>query len=182
MQSELLRGRLLNGERVIWSGGPGQGLVLTRRDIFLVPFSLLWCGFAIFWTVGATGMGAPSFFTLWGTMFICVGLYFVAGRFLVDAWLRRGIEYAVTDRRVLIYRPAPFSKFTAMNLSQLPDVDLIERSDGSGTIRFGQVISMWGNRGMGAWSPSLDPTPQFIAIKDVRRVFDLVQQSTVSRP
>lgn len=181
MQSETLRRRLLPGERIVWSGTPGQGLVLTRRDIFLIPFSLLWCGFAIFWTAGATGMGAPLFFTMWGAMFVCIGLYFVAGRFLVDAWVRRGTEYALTDRRALIYRPAPFSKFTAVTLSQLPDLDLIERSDGSGTIRFGQVVSAWGNRGIGTWSPSLDPTPQFIAISDVRRVFDLVQQSSAGR-
>jgi hypothetical protein len=181
VQSESLHRRLLPDERIVWSGAPGQGLVLTRRDILLIPFSLLWCGFAIFWTVGATGMGAPSLFRLWGALFICVGLYFVVGRFVVDAWVRRGTEYALTDRRALIYRSAPFSKFTAVSLSQLPDLDLVERSDGSGTIKFGQVISAWGNRGMGAWSPSLDPTPQFIAIRDARRVFDLLQQSSGNR-
>jgi hypothetical protein len=36
---------------------------------------------------------------------------------------------------------------------------------------------VFGNRGMSSWTPALDPTPQFIAIDDVRRVFDLVQKS-----
>ena len=25
----------------------------------MIPFSLVWCGFAVFWTFGANGMGAP---------------------------------------------------------------------------------------------------------------------------
>lgn len=170
-------GRLLPGERIIWSGQPGEGLILTSYDIFLIPFSLIWCGFAIFWTFGATTAGAPGFFTAWGLMFVCFGLYFVFGRFVVDAWIRGGMHYAVTDRRILIARSRPSEKFSAISISQLPDVTLSERSNGRGTIRFGQAVSMWGNRGFGGWSPSLDPTPQFIAIEDCRRVFDLIQRT-----
>jgi hypothetical protein len=176
MDDETIRSRLLSGERIVWSGRPGQGLILSPRDGLLIPFSLAWCGFAVFWTVGATGMDAPGFFDLWGAMFICIGLYFVFGRFLVDAWTRRRMFYAVTDKRVLIARAKPFSKFTAISLSQLPNVDLDERRGGRGTIRFGEEISIWGNRGVGGWTPALDPTPQFIAIEDAHRVFDLIQR------
>ena len=177
MTSELFTGRLLPGERIIWSGQPQQGLLLTARDIFLIPFSLVWCGFAVFWTVSATGMGAPGFFTLWGLMFVTIGLYFVAGRFVVDAWLRRGLEYAVTDQRILIARGSPFARFTVLSLAKLPDVDLKEGGNGRGTIRFGQPAVVWGNRGMSSWSPALDPTPQFLGIEDARRVFDLIQRT-----
>jgi hypothetical protein len=176
MGPDIFAGRLLPGERIIWSGQPGQGLMFSPRDIYLVPFSLMWCGFAIFWTVSATGMGAPGFFDLWGAMFVCIGLYFVLGRFLVDAWVRKGMRYAVTNRRILIARPAPFSKFMAVSLSQLPDANLNERASGRGTVRFGQAASMWGGRqSMGLWSPALDATPQFLQIDDARRVFDLIQ-------
>jgi hypothetical protein len=177
MLDDPFQGRLLPGERIAWRGTPGRGILFTPRDIFLVPFSLAWCGFAIFWTVSAAGMHAPDFFTLWGSMFVCIGLYFVAGRFLVDAWIRRGTVYAVTDRRILILRGAPFGKFIAVGLPQLPDISLSESRDGRGTIRFGTEVSMFGNRGMSSWSPALDPTPQFIAIQDARRVFDLVQHA-----
>jgi hypothetical protein len=177
MSADIFQGRLLAGERLVWSGRPSRGIVVTSRDIFLVPFSLIWCGFAVFWTFGATSAGAPSFFTLWGVMFVCVGLYFVFGRFIADAWVRTDMRYAVTDQRILIARPAPFARFTVISLSHLPNVDLVESTGDRGTIRFGEMQSLWSNRGFSSWSPAFDPTPQFIAIADVRRVFDLIQSS-----
>ena len=178
MDDQTFNGRLLPGERIVWSGRPSAGIIFTGRDVMLIPFSVVWCGFAIFWEASASRSRAPGFFLLWGAMFVCIGLYLVAGRFLVDAWLRRRTRYALTDRRVLIQRSRPFSDFVAVNLDRLPDVRLTERAGGTGTIRFGQPASTWGGRGFSAWGTALDPTPQFLAIPEVRRVFDLVQRST----
>ena len=177
MDEGMIRSRLLSGERILWSGRPGQGLILSSRDALLIPFSLFWCGFAVFWTVKAASTKASGFFILWGAMFICIGRHLVFGRFLVDLWVRRGMRYAVTDQRVLIARSGPFGKFTAIGLRQLPDVNLDERTGGRGTIRFGPEVSVWQNRDTGGWTPALDPTPQFIAIDDVHRVFDLIQRA-----
>ena len=181
MDQDAFRDRLLPGERLLWSGRPGQGLIFTGRDIFLIPFSLLWCGFAVFWTGMASRFPAPPFFMLWGAMFVVIGLYFVAGRFLFDAWIRRGMRYALTDRRVLIARPAPFANFTAVSLDRLADARLSERANGKGTIRFGQPMPMYYGRGFSAWSPALDPTPQFLAIDEARSVFDMIQRSAHPR-
>ncbi len=182
MIDNLFADRLLSGERILWTGRPGQGVILSSQDIILIPFSLAWCGFAIFWTVSATGMHAPSFFTLWGLMFVAIGLYLVVGRFFFDAWVRGGIGYAITNRRVLILRSGPFSRFTALDLDRLPAVDLKEDARGRGTIRFGAPASIFANRNMSAWSPALDPTPQFIAIDEARRIFDLVQKTGKAAP
>lgn len=180
MDSDDFSGRLLPGERVIWSGRAGAGIMFTAQDIFLVPFSLIWCGFAVFWTVMASGHGAPVFFDVFGLAFVCVGVYFVAGRFVVDAWIRSGLRYAVTDRRALILRSGPLSDFTAVSLDRLADIRLKEEANGRGTIRFGRSAGVWGGRGV-SWSPALDPTPAFLAIDDVRRVFDLVQRHQADR-
>jgi len=175
MADDLFTSRLLSGERILWSGRPGQGLLLTERDIFAIPFTLLWCGFFIFWTIGASQAAglAPLLF---GAIFISFGLYNLGGRFLLDAWIRRDLSYAVTNKRILIARPAPFSRFTALSLDRLPEVDLKERANGRGTIRFGQPAAgvRMGYQGM---SPAFDPTPQFLAIDDARRVFDLIQRT-----
>jgi hypothetical protein len=176
MDTSHFTGRLLKGEEISWCAQPAQGLLLTSRDWLLIPFSLLWAGFAIFWEASVLGTSAPIFFKLFGALFVLIGLYIVAGRLLLDAWIRRGIYYAVTDKRVLILRSAPFSKFSALSLDQLPGVDLSERADGRGTIRFGQAVPYWTESGFYGWTPSLDPVPQFIAIADARKLFDHIQR------
>ena len=172
--------RLLPGERILWTGRPGQGLMLTRNDMFLIPLSLMWFGFTVFWTYEVTlgESAAPLFAQIWGGMFMLIGLHFVAGRFVVDAWVRRRIQYAVTDQRVLVNRSPPFGKFSAVSLAHLPEAQLNERSDRRGTIRFGPEMALFGRRqGLGTWSPALDATPQFLLIDDARRVFDIVQRA-----
>ncbi len=169
---------LMPGERVQWSGRPGQGILFTPRDTFMIPFSLLWCGFALFWEFSVSRTGAPSFFMLWGAMFVCVGLYFVFGRFLFDAWIRSRMSYAVTDQRILITRPPPFGTFTAVSLQRVPDMRFNDLGGGRGTIRFGEAPSMFAGRGFSSWSPALDPTPQLLAVDNAKSVFDLLQRSS----
>jgi hypothetical protein len=177
-QQNGFRGKLLPGERIVWAGQPMSGLMFTARDLFLVPFSVVWCGFAIVWTTGVALSGGGAF-ALFGLIFVAVGLGISVGRFLVDAWLRRSTRYALTNRRVLILRTAPTADFVALSLGRLPQARLTERKDGRGTIRFGPQANLFnfGGTGLSVWVPSLDPTPQFLGIPDAAKVFDLVQGS-----
>ena len=169
--------RLLPGEKVVWWGWPAQGLMLRPRDALLIPFSLLWGGFAIFWETLALRGKAPFPFALFGVPFVLVGLFMIAGRFVVDAWLRRRLTYALTDRRILIVRSGSFPALKSLNLDGLSETDVSEQANGRGTIRFGPQAPMWGNRSsFGSWMPALDSTPQFLAIEDVQRVFATIQE------
>jgi hypothetical protein len=179
MDTSHFTGRLLKGEKIVWCGRPAQGLLLTRRDWLLIPFSLFWGGFFVFWERGVLDANAPILMKLWGVPFLLIGVYLVAGRFLLDAWIRRGVYYAVTDKRVLILRSGPFSKFSAVSLDQLPDANLTERADGRGTIRFGTAAPYRADSGFSGWTPTLDSTPQFLAIEDARTVFDHIQRAAM---
>jgi hypothetical protein len=170
--------RLLRGEKIVWSGRPARGLLFTGQDWLLIPFSLLWGGFALFWESSVLNApNAPMIMKLWGVPFVLIGLYFIVGRFLVDAWIRGTTRYAITNKRILILRSGPFSAFVALSLNQLPQTSLSESANGRGTIRFGEQVSPRGGRGISSLAPSLDPTPQFIAIEDARRVFDAIQST-----
>ncbi|MGL3201005.1 MULTISPECIES: hypothetical protein [Curtobacterium] len=96
------RDRLGPDEQLHWAGRSDPSKVFTPRDAFLVPFSLLWCGFAVFWESRAVGDGAPFFFVLFGGVFVLLGLHLVVGRFLVKRYRKRTTVYAVTSRRALI--------------------------------------------------------------------------------
>jgi hypothetical protein len=48
---------LLPGETVQWTGRPNAAVIFHKEDWALIPFSLLWGGFAIFWLLGASGIG-----------------------------------------------------------------------------------------------------------------------------
>ncbi len=171
--------RLLSGEKVVWRGQPQQGFLLTSRDVFLIPMSLVWCGFIVFWESNVLRMpNAPIFMVLFGGLFLLVGLYLIVGQFFVDAWIRAGMRYALTDRRILILRSRPSTKLQSVSLDRLPEATLSETSGGRGSIRFGAALAIWGNRsmgGVGSWTPALDPTPQFLAIDDVKKVFARIQ-------
>lgn len=186
MQPDEFSSRLLAGESILWTGQPQQGLLFTSRDVLLIPFSVLWGGFAIFWesavlfprTIVRTvrpHASPPIIFPIVGLAFMLVGLFFIFGRFIVDAFIRRCMEYAVTNRRVLIIRSDPMNKFVSLNLERLPGLALSEGRSGRGTITFCETGSFWPRRGFSSWIPSLDPTPRFLSIENARAVFDQIQ-------
>ena len=76
-------------------------------------------------------------------------------------------------------RSGLWPSFRTLDLDGLPDLTLMQRSDGSGTIRFGQEVAFYRSNGgvsFGSMMPSLDSTPQFLAIENVRQIFDEIQQ------
>jgi Bacterial PH domain len=126
--SEIER-ELSSGEKLLWSGQPAQGFRFRPADLFMIPFSLLWCGFAIFWEGSVIATKAPFFFKLWGIPFVLVGLYVVAGRFIVDAKARARTFYGVTTDRIIIIGGAFSRQTKSLQLRTLSDISLTERAE-----------------------------------------------------
>ena len=174
----LFREELGAGERILWCSQPKQGLTLRPSDTFLIPFSLLWGGFAIFWESSVIVGGAPFFFMLWGIPFVLIGLYIIVGRFFVDAKQREKTYYALTNERAIILSGLFGRNIRALSLKTLSDININVKGDGSGTITFGpsHPMASWYSGlawpGMGKYT-----APGFEMIENARQVYELLRKA-----
>jgi len=163
-------------ERLLWSGQPRSGLALRPRDAGMIPFSMIWAGFAIFWETLVIKSNGPLLMKLWGIPFVLVGLYMVVGRFFVDAWQRDRTVYGLTNERIIIISNFFGTKVKSLNLRTLTDITLDQKSDEIGTIIFGPAdrTSRWNAGPWGGRRGQPDP-PSFELIEDARRVYQMIR-------
>jgi hypothetical protein len=183
---EAFRPYLRARERVVWAGLPQQGVRFGPQDTLLIPFSMLWGGFAIFWEATAFRTGAPGFFDLWGIPFVAIGLYMIFGRFLVDAWVRARTVYAITDQRALVLRRVLGERLLTADLGGA--VEVKRGSGGRGVLTFGGRSpgltnpfgfgGGWGRRSYATtWTPALSSQVQFLGIGDVMTAYQAANRS-----
>ena len=53
---EAVQPELTSGESILWAAQPNTSGIFHSEDLYLIPFSLLWGGFAIFWEAAVTGI------------------------------------------------------------------------------------------------------------------------------
>ena len=172
--SNFLNSQLAPGESLLWSGSPRQGVFFRASDAYTIPFSLLWCGFAVFWNFGVWYSDAPIFFRIWGIPFLVVGAYMVIGRFFVDAWQRSKTYYGLTNERALITSGIFSRSVKSIYLKTLTEVSIVEKNDLSGTITFGPAET---SKGFGSYWPSFNGNnqpvyPAFDSIPAAKSVYD----------
>jgi hypothetical protein len=158
---------LREGERLLWTGQPDPKVRFTGADAFLVPFSILWGGFAIFWEFMAATTAKQPFFVLWGVPFVLVGLYFIFGRFIYK------------KRRKLPVSETPVSGMPTK----------VDRSkDGRHvSVTFGYQgmaglfgIGMYQNTGLDLFSLGLGQTVAFYDVEDTGGLLSALDQARVS--
>jgi len=176
--TQLIQSMLEPRERLLWVGQPAQGIKLRGSDIFMIPFSFLWGGFAIFWEYSVIEKGAPFFFMLFGVPFVLVGLYIMFGRFYVEAKQRAKTFYGVTNERVIIVSDLFRKKVKSINLRTLTDISLSESSNGNGSISFGHsspFASMFG----GMYWPGLEQYmgPRFDLVNNAKQVYQQIRDA-----
>jgi hypothetical protein len=181
--SSRVQSELMSGESLLWTGRPNPRVILHRDDWYLIPFSLLWGGFAIFWESGVLGYWGngtkhgthSTFMALWGIPFIVIGQYMIWGRFLYDAWLKRRTYYAVTNRRVLVIQEGWNRKTSWTYLGTIPTVE--REGSTTGTLWFGPKYSLIAGRGQKTRSMSrfsIGEFPVFADIDDLDSVYHMV--------
>jgi hypothetical protein len=170
---------LPSDETIVWNGAPRAGLLLRKEDALLIPFSLLWCGFALFWESAVLATPAPFFFRLWGLPFVLIGLYTVAGRFFVEAFVRARTTYVVTERAAYINYTGPFSSVKRYAGSALGTLEYQPAANGEGTIRFSAAASPFSRNGGFSYINPIQ-NDAFIGVANARDVYNLILKTTRS--
>jgi hypothetical protein len=184
MALQAIQPELTSGESVLWAAQPSRSVIFHSEDLYLVPFSLMWGGFAIFWEAGAAGYwGSPShqnglwiFGVIWGIPFVVVGQYLIWGRFLYAAGKKKRTYYAVTNRRVIAVQNGWSLNMASAYIDTLPTIIKGSLSKGTTTLRFAQAEPMWTRgRSWGVWDGlSIRDVPTFADIQDADYVYRMV--------
>ena len=93
--------KLLNSdEKVLWSGKPVRKAFILP-GLVSIPVGIFFMGFAIFWMWAAASAGAPDEFSLFGSLFVLIGIGITFGPFLFQLLRYRNTEYMITDKRII---------------------------------------------------------------------------------
>ena len=93
--------KLLNvEEKVLWSGKPVRNAFILP-GLISIPVGIIFLGFAIFWMGTAASAGAPDEFSLFGLLFVLIGIGIAFGPFLFQLLRYRNTEYMITDKRII---------------------------------------------------------------------------------
>ena len=172
--SQVFNQYLKEGEVILWSGKPRQGLQLRDADIILIPASIILIGFAVILDYTLIHYDSPFIFKVIGLLFAIAGIYMIGIRFLLDIRRRKQTFYCITNRRVLMISGRK-KKIKTLPLKNIEQLDKTEERDGSGFIIFGNTNPLWpwllGKFYMsGAHIPGLEMLP------DVRTVFTILEE------
>lgn len=113
---------LIPGERLLWAGRPDPSKHFSANDVFTVPFSIVWFGFTIFWTVLAATSRTPFPLVIFGLVFVAIGIYLTVVRFFVKATRKKSTRYGVTTGRLLAVRPSSVQEASLRGLPAMSTV------------------------------------------------------------
>lgn len=158
---------------MLWEGRPAASLQLRLVDFVLIPVAGSWAAFQLAEDVHGWRIGAPLLGNLFDAFLVAVAVFFAVGRIFLEAVVRSGTTYAVTSKRVAVIMEGEATTVMWLNTSNLPPMELIERRDGSGTIKFGTPL---GRFGLHRFGPSMAAGHEFYRIPDVRSVYELIER------
>lgn len=156
-------------EYILWKGKPDKGNLITSSDIFMIPFSIFWCGFALFWEFMALQSGT-FIMPLFGIPFVCVGLYLVFGRFIWNVHIRKKTFYVLTNKKLIRLRG---NKIDMLDAKSMLPVQVEIYKNGRGTISFGQTIHYRKGR---SYSTPLMQIENVSNIIQVQQAIDLMEK------
>ena len=158
------------GERMLWSGRALSDIRIESGHLLQSAFGFVFLGISGS-SLLAAGKESTVFPTLWSIPFVAAGLYLSVGHFFWSAFCRRYTEYAVTNQRIIV-RSNLFSRTTqSIEYRKIRTITLTEKSDGSGTIQFGE------SSGADAGDATTSGATKMEAVADARLVYNIIRKA-----
>lgn len=120
-------------EYVLWKGRPGKGNIMSSKDRAMLPFSLVWLAFSLFFESMIITAQAPLPFIMFGMVFVLIGLYLLYVVFFQRAFARKKTLYVVTNKKLIIKEG---NEINIYQPTELPPMKIEMYKNGNGTIYF----------------------------------------------
>jgi len=180
---QVIRMELDPNEQLIWSGTPRQGPVLHASDAAAIPFGLVWTSIIAVIGYRSYARGDSLHELLWFAPFLLVAIHLLFGRFFVESLQRSKTYYGVTTKRVVIVSGLFNRQVTSLDLGDLDNITLSERSNQSGTIVFGPGKPTYGGLVFGSRTSGAPLTsPSFDMIQGARKVYNQIRDAKARTP
>lgn len=132
-----IRGYLTDNEYVLWKGKPEKGNLISGRDLILLPFSIFWLGFSLFWELMVIKTTNSVFMIIWGLPFIAIGIYLLVGRFIFSCLQKNKTYYVITNKRIIIKKG---NKLQLFDSKDIPAMNITIHRSGNATIIFADNV------------------------------------------
>jgi hypothetical protein len=168
--SAALQQELDAGERMLWSGRALPGLRIEPGSLLQSAFGLVFLSISVV-SLYAAGKESTIFPVLWTSLFVLASFYYFVGHFFWGALRRRCTEYAVTNQRVIV-RSGILSETTqSIEYRKIRTLTLTEKSNGSGTIQFGEANALSAGEGITSSAAKMEAVP------DARSIYNIIRKA-----
>lgn len=185
--SDVFSEELLVGEAILWQGRPDPNVIFAKADVLMVPFSLIFLIFAIFFELRILSVAfyprVPREVWLFhgiGLLFVLIGGYLAIGRFYLKKRKKLKTWYALTNKRALIMSHFLERRVDAVDLKSALSASKIIGRKGTGSIIFGTEGAFLAHYlGFEYMNYKNQVAPAFYDINNVEGVFRLIEENRV---
>ncbi len=183
MSTEVTQERLAPGEEILWTGRPFGGFYLDPRTIFPAMFGVFFFIFALLTMARILADPKPMpidgfvVLTFWFVGVGSISVYFIFGRFWLDARRRQRISYMLTNERIIIRSGLIVPKKTVLDLASINNLSWESASRGGGHVLLAprsDAVAAWFHPGFNPWYLGFG-IPVLELIDEPEQVFDLIR-------
>jgi len=122
-------------ETIIWTGNPKKNEFNSTYVFICIIGGLILLTFASIWNIAVWSNNSPTFFRVFGILFLFIGAFGGIIHILLHKFRRSKKFYAISNKRIYIEYYSFGKRIKSYNIKSLPNPTLKNYSNGIGTIQ-----------------------------------------------